>query len=351
MADSRNYGIDLLRLVLMFMVCVLHTLGQGGILAACTKGTLEYNIYWLLEILCYSAVNGFAIISGYMAKDKPQKYSKLVNMWFMALFYSLVITVLLSLFGVGGEISIDRYISLSLPVTHGAFWYFTAYFALFLAIPVLNKFLFSIDQGTAKVALLVAFIVFSLISFAKDPFKTDFGYSAIWLIILYCIGVLAKRARLFESKSTLVLVIMLAASVLLTWVLKIFHEDGGKWVKYISPTILLCGLLLVVLFSRLQLRGGIIKHLSPLAFGIYLYQMSFIIWNTLIKGAFAFVATMNIWLGVLIALGFACSIFVSGLIVEFIRVQLFKLARVHILSEKISALIGKLLSGAANLLD
>ena len=34
MAQQRNHGIDLLRMVSMFMVVVLHVLGQGGILAA-----------------------------------------------------------------------------------------------------------------------------------------------------------------------------------------------------------------------------------------------------------------------------------------------------------------------------
>lgn len=34
MAQQRNSGIDLLRMVSMFMVVVLHVLGQGGILAA-----------------------------------------------------------------------------------------------------------------------------------------------------------------------------------------------------------------------------------------------------------------------------------------------------------------------------
>lgn len=36
---ERNYGIDLLRLVLMYMVCMLHTLQQGGILGAISEGT------------------------------------------------------------------------------------------------------------------------------------------------------------------------------------------------------------------------------------------------------------------------------------------------------------------------
>lgn len=34
MKTERNYGIELLRLCLMFMVCLLHVLGQGGILEA-----------------------------------------------------------------------------------------------------------------------------------------------------------------------------------------------------------------------------------------------------------------------------------------------------------------------------
>ena len=40
MTKERNYGIDLLRLVLMFMVCILHTLKQGGVLEACEAGSL-----------------------------------------------------------------------------------------------------------------------------------------------------------------------------------------------------------------------------------------------------------------------------------------------------------------------
>lgn len=32
-----NYGIELLRLTLMYMVCMLHTLQQGGILGAISE--------------------------------------------------------------------------------------------------------------------------------------------------------------------------------------------------------------------------------------------------------------------------------------------------------------------------
>ena len=55
--SGRNHGIDLLRLALVFMVCMLHTLGQGGILNASAEGTNAYRAYWFLEILSYCAVD------------------------------------------------------------------------------------------------------------------------------------------------------------------------------------------------------------------------------------------------------------------------------------------------------
>ena len=76
MKNERNYGIDLLRIVLMYMVCILHTLGCGGVLAACTEGTTPHKVFWLLEILSYCAVDAFALISGYTATDKMRKFEE-----------------------------------------------------------------------------------------------------------------------------------------------------------------------------------------------------------------------------------------------------------------------------------
>ncbi|MBR4172933.1 MAG: hypothetical protein IKR46_01015 [Clostridia bacterium] len=69
---KRNQGIDLLRIVSMYMVCVLHTLGQGGVLETLSVGSTKYYAFWLLEISQYYAVNSFALISGYtLTEDKP----------------------------------------------------------------------------------------------------------------------------------------------------------------------------------------------------------------------------------------------------------------------------------------
>ena len=133
--QERNYGIDALRLVLMYMVCMLHTLGQGGILKSSGLG-VEMKVFWLLGIASFCAVDGFALISGYMATDKPCNYSKLVDMWFQAFFYSFIVTIILTGIGLNDSLGIKDIIKIAFPVTFNKFWYFTAYFALFFVVPL-----------------------------------------------------------------------------------------------------------------------------------------------------------------------------------------------------------------------
>lgn len=65
---ERNYGIDLLRIVTMFMIVNLHVYWYGEILWSNKLYffSVKYNIVWLLEIICYVAVNCYALISGFV---------------------------------------------------------------------------------------------------------------------------------------------------------------------------------------------------------------------------------------------------------------------------------------------
>ena len=55
----RNWGVDLLRILSMFMVVVLHVLGQGGILVAQVPFDYGWVLCWTLESACFCAVNCF----------------------------------------------------------------------------------------------------------------------------------------------------------------------------------------------------------------------------------------------------------------------------------------------------
>ena len=321
--DKRNYGIELLRLVLMFMICMLHTLGKGGILGASTRGTIQYSVFWFMEIFSYCAVDSFAIISGYTATNKPKKYEKLVNLWFQVFFYSFITT--------------------------NYYWYMSAYFCLFLAIPFLNPLLFSIDDKTAKKMIVYIVAFFSVMSLLKDPFYMNGGYSALWIMVLYCFGALAKKVKMFEKKNAFFLIILWLVSIISTGVLYVYF-DIQIIVNYISPPILLSGFLMVLLFSKIKLKGKIISKISPLALGIYLFKLNAIIWDDYLNKAYVFIVNKNIFIGVLLVLAFSGLLFVAGLIVEFIRSKMANLLKISKLSEKIVKLIDFLVSKVTLLL-
>ena len=88
---KRNIGIDALKILSMFMIVILHILGQGGILATLPQFSMRYNISWLIEIMCLCSVNCFAITSGYLSAEKKYTYKGILNLWLQVIFYSLVL--------------------------------------------------------------------------------------------------------------------------------------------------------------------------------------------------------------------------------------------------------------------
>lgn len=348
MATKRNYGIDLLRLVFMYMVCVLHILGQGGVLAATPAGSVSHGVFWFLEVCAYCAVDGFAIISGYTASNKPIQYHRIINMWFQVLFYSFFLTVILSL-GLHLPLTKDILLKGLTPVNSQAYWYFTAYFGLFFFVPILNSFLFTVEEKTAKHTFLLFVVIFSLLGTWNDSFRTSKGYSMLWLMILYCLGALAKRIRLFETRKNSTLLLALGANTLLSLGLYLFFENK-KLISYTAPTILFNGLILVILFSRFQLKGTWIAKLAPLAFGVYLFQLNRIIWTTILKKSLVWISETGLVMGIIYVLSFSGWLFVAGLCVEFVRSKLAALLRISDLSKAIANHLEKALSAPSSLL-
>ena len=90
-----------------------------------------------------------------------------------------------------------------------------------------------------------------------------------------------------------------------------------------------------------------LKKLSPLVFGIYLFQLSPIVWDTVLKNRFTFVATEGFLQSLVWVLLFSSLIFISGLIVEWLRIILFKLLKLN----KLSVLFVKLIERMIGMLN
>lgn len=332
MAQRHNSGIDLLRIVSMFMVVVLHVLGQGGILAALTPGTPGWALGWTLESACYCAVDCFGMVSGYVAHSRQFSGQRCVTLWAQAAFYSAGIALLFK-FLLPGSTSFRSILAACFPVSGQQYWYFTAYFALLFFSPFLTILLESLSRGQVRQLLAALFLIFCLLPLAagRDLFYLKAGYSTLWLCILFLIGgclrILeeGREGRPGRYFGGYLLCVLLTA---LTKVAPGPLPRGELFLSYTSPTVLGAALCLVLGFRALTIRSPWLQRqiarLAPLSFGVYLIHTHPSVWKYLLAGRFqVYAAQPPLLLPVLVVLT-AAGIFLVGAGIDFFRERLFR---------------------------
>ena len=79
--SEKNYGIDALRILAMFMVTILHILNRVGVLNSTFKFTSQYEAGWLLQTASFCAVDIYALISGYVWVYAKYRYRNIIELW------------------------------------------------------------------------------------------------------------------------------------------------------------------------------------------------------------------------------------------------------------------------------
>ena len=159
--DSRNYGLDVLKILSMVFVVILHALGQGGMM---NKGTLGMQFAVLaLFYITTPAVNIFALVTGYVSfteKKKPLNRKRLFEMWFQVVFYALVVTTICR-FVVPDAVTTRDFVSSVMPLYYDIYWYFTAYFLVSVLSPFINAAVRSLSESTLRKVFFVMIFSFS----------------------------------------------------------------------------------------------------------------------------------------------------------------------------------------------
>ena len=205
---ERNIGIDLLRIIAMYMIVILHVLGQGGILSNSKKFSLSFYLGWLLETFAYCSVNIFGLISGYVMINSKVNQYKIILLWLNLFYYSTIITLMFKYIPYFSKLyQVTTYyliISIFFPTISKRYWYFTAYFGMYFFIPYLNKLIHSLNQKEMNNLCLTIIILFTILHLLApekfDPFSLYSGYTTLWLISLYIFGAYLKLYSIQLSK-------------------------------------------------------------------------------------------------------------------------------------------------------
>lgn len=339
--DRRNYGIDLLRIVSMLLICLWHTLGHGGVFSAIEPMSAGYYSALFLESIAIFAVNCYALISGFVGVKATYKFTNIIYLWLQVVFYSLIITLIFFIFK-PEAVSIKHLFFSIIPVTVTRYWYFTAYFGLFLFMPLLNYVIINAPKNVLKWSLLAIIIGFTVLTRVSDTlFGLNAGYSVLWLIVLYLVGGYYVKYKPLGKLKTGTLVWFLFFAVVVTWLSEplirvvtvwLFGTPRFVWIftRYTSPTVFIASVIMLELFSRITFKKkpSTIAFLASLTFGVYLIHDNIVIRNNVISGWFASYATLNPILMVLCVLGTALCIYIVCSAIDALRLLLFKLLKI-----------------------
>lgn len=358
-AYIRNYGIDILRIVSMYLIIILHLLGHGKILVNCELMTLNYQIAWGMELAAYCAVNCFCLISGYVGVYSRFKYSNLIYLYMQVIFYTVTITLIFQLI-FPDSVMITDIIKAFFPPIYGHYWYFSAYFGMYFLIPYINKMLLTLNKNSANVLLRTVIIIFSFLPTIfrnNNLFGLGGGYSLIWMLLLYLIGGCLQILHFADKLTKRQLISLYMFCVLSTWINKIFgeflnvnyNEMAKNWisfVSYVSPTILFSAIALLLLFSKIEPKVNsktLIRRISPLSFSVYLIHDNPLVRKYFISAQYVSCTTSTPFLLILTVLSNALLIFIVCVLIDSARFRLFEVIKLKTLCINIEQKITKIL--------
>lgn len=339
---ERNYGIDILRILAMVMVVTLHILGKGDLLynENLELYSIQYKLLWMLETMAYCAVNCYAMISGFVGVKSKHKYTNIIMLWLQVVFYCVLIASIFSYFNIS-YLSRSELIKYIFPVINSKYWYFTAYFALFFFMPILNNALLKIEKSILQKTLCALFLVMSILPLIQkeDIFLIHNGYHILWLMYLYLIGGYIalyppNKIKFFK----LTLFVGYIFTILITFFMKSYNdyltfanrEESINLLNYTSPTIFFAALFLLLIFANLNIKyfKKIITLLSSLCFAIYLIHEHEIIREHFIINKFSHLLNLSPIMMLTNILFIIISICILCMIVEFIRQKIFSILHI-----------------------
>ena len=319
------------------MVVVLHTLGQGGILRNTVPYSSHYYVAWFLEIGSYCAVNCFALISGYVMYRSRPSVSRILQLWFQVIFYTILITGIFTVI-YPDKFSLKSLIKAFFPISFNQYWYISAYFGLYLLIPVLNAAIAHIEKKAYDILLLSMFALYCFFGYFSlhDAYSLSSGYSMIWLCILYLLGAYLHKyniAATIKKRRSFGLYILM---VILTFLPKILLRNfkNGSYidilVSYVSPTIVFSSISLFLVFanaSEIRPLQKLIRLLAPASLGVYLIHVHPIVWS-LVPNIYKSFVENNLVVMTLLIFAAAVGVYLMCSIIELVRIKLFAWFRI-----------------------
>lgn len=199
---------------------------QGGALSAYFNNGLRASYYFLntVYVIVYCGVNCFALVSGYVGWQNTFKPEKIIKLWANVIFWSVGVSLILFVFN-KDFFSVKEVVSMFLPLIRGRYWFFNAYFVVFMFSPLLNHLIRTLTKENFQYFLFAATFVFCVVPFlalGNDVLRMQSGFEFSWLMVMYLVGGYFSKYPV-TIKKPYKCIVALTGIALLNFVFKYFN--------------------------------------------------------------------------------------------------------------------------------
>lgn len=321
---SRDNNVELLRIILMFMIVILHMISHGlDFIPSLLKNEINRqitSIHIFIFNITIIGVNSFIIISGYYGvKFKKETLFSLAK---QAVASSLIILIFYYL--IIGKPNLKLFILSFVPILSNYWWYLSTYVLLLILSPFINRNIEKLDKNEFTLIVVLLFLCNSIGGFFFGTFNANQGYSILNFLFLYIFAQYCKVYNLFDKVKVIVPIYL--GSLIINFIIGYFLYEGAyyqyflKFYNYNNPLIIFNSFFLVIIFLRLQIKTGL-RNLSKLTLGIYLFHD-----NDFVRSYLPKLFSLDSSIQYIFIVGI--FIFLIAGIVEFCRQKLFKFLKI-----------------------
>ena len=284
------------------------------------------------ECLSIVAVNVFVLISGwYGIKVNWKKFCSFI---FQCLFFSLGLYVIKIVFGHTHQ-SFDSIFQFFVSgISMKKYWFVISYIGLYILSPVLNSFINSGGGSKNEHRIFViSFFVFEFVYGFLLDVEFRHGYSCIHLVGMYMLG---RYLRLYANKlkkmsfgKLFLLYVIFALTDTFFVIIGVFDvvslNPKIDWIfncdsiAYTNPIVILSSVFLLLAFSKLELRNGVINYIASSSLAAYLFHLHPVIFPFYKNYVLTIYDNHNGFFSVILILCFILLVFFISVVLDKLR--------------------------------
>lgn len=335
--SGRNSALEVLRILAMLSIVSSHYFTHGGTdIASLISAGYRFNAWYLQATrLGGMGVIVFVMLFGYFGVRSGFTWEKLAKMVLQVFTYSAVIYAVFVLTG-ARSFRLAELIKVLLPTIFCQYWFFTAYIALFILSPYLNRAILRAEQKHLQTFILTMLVLWSVIPTVTLSLGDMYGATLPQFLLFYALGAYLRLYPGHKWNTKKAGLLLALGSYFLMLVSATVLDYFGRYSDFIweqttfffgRPSILaIAGAFgLLVCFANIKpFYKPRINFIASLTFGVYLlhdneYIRPFL-WESLLKNAKWAETPYLIPHQICSVLG----VFLVGLLVEFLRQKLIE---------------------------